>query len=67
MSTDQKARSGDGYPQEWLAEEEEIHLVDFLYPLFKRRWLILLILLVAVGLAGLFVFLSPPIYEARAV
>jgi len=48
-------------------QEEEVRLVDYLYPLYQRRGMILLCLLVTTGAAALFTFLSPKIYEARAV
>lgn len=53
--------------REASALDEEVRLVDYLYPLFKRRGLILLFLLATVGATALFTFSSPTVYEARAV
>ncbi|MBI3329076.1 MAG: hypothetical protein HYZ81_20520 [Nitrospinae bacterium] len=57
----------EGHPREASALEEEVRLVDYLYPLYRRRGLILLCLLVTAGATALFTFRAPKIYEARAV
>ncbi|XOB41518.1 MAG: YveK family protein [Candidatus Nealsonbacteria bacterium] len=46
--------------------EEEIDLMDYIKVIFKRKWLILVIFLVAVIAAGVFSYFAPKIYKISA-
>jgi uncharacterized protein involved in exopolysaccharide biosynthesis/photosystem II stability/assembly factor-like uncharacterized protein len=68
MAMEKDEKGGNRYPREQAGlEEEEIQLIDFIYPLFKRRWLIILFTLVIIGVAVLFILLSTRIYEVKAM
>lgn len=68
MAVEKNEAAGNGYPGERSGlEEEETRLIDLIYPLFKRRWLIVFFFIGTVGFTILFVFLSTPIYESKVV
>jgi len=48
-------------------EEDEISLIDLIYPLFKRRRFLVLFVLFAVVVAGLIIIRTPKTYEAKAM
>src|SRR4029450_4055152 len=43
-----------------------IHLSDILFLLFKRKWTIILCVLLGIIAAAAFYFLSPPVYQSQA-
>lgn len=67
MAIEKSEAAGNGYPSEQRAIEDEIQLVDFIYPLFKRRWFIIWFMMLATVAGGLLAFLSTRIYESQAI
>src|ERR1051325_2895427 len=54
---------GTGYSQ--ISHPDEVHLVDYLRVLHKRRWTALSAFIVVVGSVTLYTFTVTPIYSAR--
>jgi uncharacterized protein involved in exopolysaccharide biosynthesis len=45
-------------------EEPEVHLLDYLKVIYKRRWLVLSIMIVAMAVGGFQVYRATPVYRA---
>jgi len=48
-------------------EEDEIRLIDYVYPIYRHRKFLVLFCLVVVILVGLYTFRMPKVYEAKGV
>jgi len=49
-----------------FAEEEEIHLINYVNVLLKRRWMIILGVFICVVITGIYSKRQPPVYTASA-
>ena len=54
----------DSLEKQYLVSDEEIHLRDYLLVLSKRKWIILLVLVLAVLIAAVKTFTTIPYYTA---
>src|SRR5204863_1979454 len=57
---------GERLPRTDILEDTDVHLLDYIKVLYKRRWTALTVFLLVVLSVVVYVFTATPIYEARS-